>query len=66
VKSPSIFLKKIEFVREYEIRDGLSIPRHIESTVDTRLWGPAEMSINFSNISRAEEAIPASFDSESH
>lgn len=61
VKSPSIFLKKIEFVREYEIRDGLSIPRHIESTVDTRLWGPAEMSINYSNFSRSEvQAAPVS------
>ncbi len=57
VKSPSIFLKKIEFVRQYDIRDGIAIPRHIESTVDTRLWGPAEMSIDFSNFSRAEEDV---------
>lgn len=65
VKSPSIFLKKIEFVREYDIVDGISIPRHIESKVDTRLWGTAEMSINFSNFSRTEEIIPAAFGSES-
>jgi hypothetical protein len=61
VKSPSIFLKKIEFVREYDILDGISIPRHIESTVDTRLWGPAEMSIKFSNVARTNEdpaAVP--------
>lgn len=54
VKSPSVFLKKIEFVREYEIKDGIAIPRHIESTVDTRLWGPAEMNIHFSNIAKSE------------
>lgn len=49
VKSPSVFLKKIQFVREYDIKDGIAIPRHIESTVDTRLWGPAEMRIDYSN-----------------
>jgi hypothetical protein len=56
VKNPSVFLKKIQFVRQYEIRDGIAIPRHIESTVDTRLWGPAEMSIEFSNFARTSEA----------
>lgn len=55
VKNPSVFLKKVEFVRDYEIKDGIAIPRHIESKVDTRFWGPAQMSINFSNFSRAEE-----------
>ncbi len=54
VKSPSIFLKKIEFVRKYEIVDGISIPKHIQSTVDTRLWGPAEMSIDFTNVAKQE------------
>jgi hypothetical protein len=55
VKSPSVFLKKIPFVREYDIKDGIAIPRHIESTVDTRLWGPAEMSIDFSNFARDDD-----------
>jgi hypothetical protein len=31
VKTPSVFLKKIAFVRDYELRDGMSFPRHIES-----------------------------------
>jgi len=51
VKNPSIFLKKVEFTRDYEIRDGIAYPKHIESTVDTRFWGKAEMSIEFSNYS---------------
>ena len=38
VKNPSIFIKRIEFVREYEIRDGISVPRQIHSVVDTRWW----------------------------
>jgi hypothetical protein len=55
VKNPSIFLKKVEFVRDYEIRDGIAVPRQIESTVDTRFWGQAQMIISFSNFSRIEE-----------
>lgn len=54
VKNPSIFLKKIEFVRTYEIRDGVSVPRQIHSTVDTRLVGKAELTIDYTNIAFAE------------
>jgi hypothetical protein len=49
VKNPSIILKKVEFVRDYEIQDGISVPVHIKSTVDTRGFGTAELSINYSN-----------------
>jgi hypothetical protein len=52
VKPPSMLLKKIEFVRKYDIRDGRSVPRREESVVDTRLGvGRAEMTIEFSNFS---------------
>lgn len=51
VKSPSIFLKKVEFVRRYEIRDGISVPLQVQSVVDTRLVGKAELTIDFSNYS---------------
>ena len=51
VKSPSIFLKRIQFVRQYEIRDGLSVPRQVQSVVDTRIVGKAEITIAFSNYS---------------
>jgi hypothetical protein len=54
VKSPSIFLRKIEFVREYEIRDGVAIPREIDSTVETRIVGKAELTVRFHNVSLAE------------
>ncbi len=50
VKVPSMFLKRIRFVREYEIRDGVSIPIPIESTVETRLMGRVELSIHFHNV----------------
>jgi len=51
VKTPSIFLKKVAFVRKYEIRDGISVPRQVQSVVDTRLVGRAELTIDFSNFS---------------
>ena len=60
VKNPSIFLKKVEFVRTYEIRDGVPVPRQIQSLVDTRIVGPAELTIDFTNFSPAEHPKRAS------
>jgi hypothetical protein len=56
VKSPSVFLKKIQFERDYELRDGVSIPKHIASRVDTRIVGRAELQIDFSNFTKQEGA----------
>ena len=46
VKSPSVFLKKVEFVREYVIKDGIAVPKMIKSLIETRLAGKAELDIN--------------------
>jgi hypothetical protein len=54
VKNPSVFLKKVEFVHDYEIRDGIAFPKHLESKIDTRLVGRAELSIEFSHFTRPE------------
>lgn len=54
VKTSSIFLKKIEFVKEFDIQDGISVPRQIHSLVETRLVGPAELTVDFRNVSLAE------------
>ena len=66
VKTPSLFLKKIAFVRDYEIRDGVAYPLHIQSTVDTRIVGRAELEISFSNFSRdsAEDDATAGVESD--
>jgi hypothetical protein len=61
VKSPSVFLKKVAFVRKFEIRDGISVPLQEQSFVDTRLGvGTAELTIDFSNfaIESAQEGAP--------
>jgi hypothetical protein len=59
VKSPSVFVRRIEFVREYDIRDGLAIPAQIASTVDTRLVGKAELTVHFRNVSLADTSGPS-------
>jgi hypothetical protein len=53
VKSPSIFIRQIEFVREYDIHDGVAIPLRIQSTVETRLVGKAELTVRFHDVSLA-------------
>ena len=51
VKNPSIFLKKVAFIRKYEIRDGISVPKQVLSVADVRFVGKAELTIDFSNFS---------------
>jgi hypothetical protein len=55
VKSPSFWLKSVDFVREYEVEDGIAVPKHIESSIDTRIAGVAEIGINFSNFSKGQQ-----------
>ena len=56
VKTPSIFLKRVEFVREYYIRGGVAVPLQIASTVETRLVGRAELTVHFRNVELAGDS----------
>jgi hypothetical protein len=51
VKNPSIMLRKVEFVRKYEIRDGVSVPRQMQTVAQTWLVGKAELTVDYSNYS---------------
>jgi hypothetical protein len=51
VKSPSLAIRKVAFVRKYEIQDGISVPRQVQSVTDTWLVGKAELTIDYSNFS---------------
>jgi hypothetical protein len=51
VKNPSIFLKAVRFVRTYDIRDGILMPRQIQSIIYTRLIGKAELLVDFTHYS---------------
>lgn len=55
VKNPSIFLKKMDFTRDYAIRDGVAYPKRIESVIETRIVGKAVLAIQFNNIRKREE-----------
>jgi hypothetical protein len=50
VKSPSVFLKRVEFVREYTIRDGVAVPKAMQSSIQTRFWGMAELDVQYSDV----------------
>ena len=55
VKSPSILLKKLAFVRKYRIRNGIAVPEQEQNVVDTRLGvGRAELTVDFSNFAMDE------------
>ncbi|HXI41900.1 MAG TPA: hypothetical protein VNH83_18090 [Bryobacteraceae bacterium] len=56
VKTPSIFLKRVEFVREYYIRGDVAVPLQIASTVETRLVGRAEVTVHFRNVELASDS----------
>ena len=63
VKNPSIFLKTVEFVRTFEIRNGMAVPRQIQSVVDTRLVGKAELVVDFTEYSQSENSSAGLLDS---
>ncbi len=54
-KNPSVFLKKIEFTRNYAIQDGRAVPRDVRSLIETRLVGKAELLIQYRNLSFTAE-----------
>jgi hypothetical protein len=56
VKSPSVFLKRVEFVRDYEIKDGVAIPSRMMSYADTRIVGRTELNISYSNFTKQPDA----------
>ncbi|MEZ5356332.1 MAG: hypothetical protein R2762_27165 [Bryobacteraceae bacterium] len=59
VKSPSLFIRKIAFVRDYAIRDGIAYLTSIDSTVQTRIIGPANVLVRYSNHRPATESEAA-------
>jgi len=54
VKTPSIFLKKMQFVREYDIQNGVAVPQRMESKADVRFIGPVELNVNYLKFSKEE------------
>lgn len=59
VKSPSFMLKKMQFVRDYEIQNGVSIPQRTESQVETRFFGKVELNISYLTFSKDQASLDA-------
>ncbi len=59
VKNPSIFFKKVEFLRFFDIKNGAAVPLYMTSTIDVRFIGKVEISINYSNFSQSSNTAEA-------
>jgi hypothetical protein len=57
VKNPSVFVKKMEFTRDYEIKDGVSYLRRMETRTETRLVGRAELNIEYANFAKQPDSV---------
>jgi len=62
VKSPSFMLKKMQFVRDYELQDGVSMPQRTESRVETRFFGSVELNISYLTFSKDDTQAGLSVD----
>lgn len=49
VRNPSVFLKDVDFVRDYVLVDGRALVARFISSMETRLVGPAEITVLFRN-----------------
>jgi hypothetical protein len=56
VKNPSVFIKKMEFARDYEIKDGVAYLRRMATKTQTRIVGSAELNIEYANFSKETDA----------
>jgi hypothetical protein len=63
VKSPSIFLKKMQFVQMFEMQNGVSMPQRLESKVEVRFFGPVELNVNYLKFSKEDaDSVTSSTD----
>ncbi len=63
VKNPSVFIKRVEFTRDYRIQDGRAMVARLETTVQTRIAGPAYMKVHYTTP-RLEAAAEAAADNQ--
>jgi hypothetical protein len=59
VRNPSVFLKDVDFVRDYHLIDGRALPVRVITNMDTRLVGPAEITVHMQNYNFELPPAPA-------
>jgi hypothetical protein len=57
VKNPSIFLKKVQFVRDYDLQNGVSVPERLASKADVRFIGLVELNIHYASFSKDDQDV---------
>ena len=57
VKNPSIFIKNVQFTRDYQHKDGLAVVTRLETTVETRVVGPARMTVHYADYRLAPSPV---------
>jgi hypothetical protein len=62
VKNPSILFKKVEFERAFFIQNGVSVPAHMTSTIDTRIVGKVELDIHYTAVGEGDDTGSADVD----
>jgi hypothetical protein len=50
VKTP-LGVRNVTFVRRYDIQNGISVPRQMQSTTDVWFFGKAELTVDYANFS---------------
>ena len=50
VKNPSVFFRKVDFERDFALRNGSSVPARMSSTIDTCLVGKVNLTVNYSEV----------------
>ena len=58
VRNPSVFLKNVDFVRDYHLINGRALPVRIITRMDTRLVGPAEITVYLSDYNFNLPPVP--------
>jgi len=50
VKNPSVFFRKVDFERDFALRNGSAVPARMSSTIKTRLVGQVNLTVNYSEV----------------
>ncbi|MBV9269275.1 MAG: hypothetical protein JO061_24105 [Acidobacteriaceae bacterium] len=56
VRNPSIWFKKVQFERDFAVKNGVAVPEHMSSTIDVRLIGPVHLDIDYSDFEQNADA----------
>ena len=55
----SVFLKRVDFVRSYQVQDHIAVPEQLNVAINTRVVGKAELTVAYRHITLPETANAA-------